>query len=75
MLRQSYNVDFGYIHRYLKLSVLWLHILFRPVMRVDRITGRNKYAATIPHRNFGEAKAESSLMMVYVYGNMLEQLL
>jgi len=26
VLRQSYNVDFGYIYRYLKLSVLWLHI-------------------------------------------------
>jgi len=34
--RQSYNVDIGYIYRYLKLSVLWLHILFSPVMRVDR---------------------------------------
>ena len=35
MRRQSY-VDFGYVRRYLKLSVLWLHILFGPVMRVDR---------------------------------------
>ena len=26
VLRQSYNVDFGYIYRYLKFSVLWLHI-------------------------------------------------
>jgi hypothetical protein len=48
MLRQSYNVDIGYIYRYLKLSVLWLHILFSPVMRVDRprstrITGLNYY--------------------------------
>jgi len=34
--RQSYNVDIGCIYRYLKLSVLWLHILFSPVMRVDR---------------------------------------
>jgi len=24
--RQSYDVDIGYIYRYLKLSVLWLHI-------------------------------------------------
>jgi len=30
VLRQSYNVDIGYIYRYLKLSVLW------PVVRVDR---------------------------------------
>ena len=29
VLRQSYSVDIGYIYRYLKLSVLWLHILFR----------------------------------------------
>ena len=36
VLRQSYNVDIGYIYRYLKLSVLWLHVLFSPVMRVDR---------------------------------------
>ena len=28
MLRQSCNVGIGYIYRYLKLSVLWLHILF-----------------------------------------------
>jgi len=26
VLRQSYNVDFGYIYRYMKLSVLWLHM-------------------------------------------------
>ena len=26
VLRQSYNVDFGYVYHYLKLSVLWLHI-------------------------------------------------
>ena len=51
------------------------------------IAGRNKHAATIPitspndmcnrnqYCNFGEAQAESSLMMVYVYRNMLEQLL
>ena len=25
VLRQSYNVVIGYIYRYLKLSVLWLH--------------------------------------------------
>ena len=36
VLRQSYNVDLGYICRYLQLSVLWLHILFSPVMCVDR---------------------------------------
>ena len=36
MLRQSYNVDIGYIYRYLRLSVLWLHIFFSPVIRVDR---------------------------------------
>jgi len=41
VLSQSYNVDIGYIryiviYLYLKLSVLWLHILFSPVKRVDR---------------------------------------
>ena len=36
MLRQSYNIDIGYIYRYLKLSILWPHILFGAVMRVDR---------------------------------------
>jgi hypothetical protein len=39
-------------YRCLKLSVLWLHILFSPVMRVDRalctIHTRNRTAATIP---------------------------
>jgi len=28
VLRQSYNVDIGYTYCYLKISVLWLHILF-----------------------------------------------
>ena len=50
VFRQSYNVDIGYIYRYLKLSILWLH------------------AATV-------SITESSLMMVYVNRNMLEQLL
>ena len=36
LLHQSYNVDTIYIYRYLKLSVLWLHILFSPLMHVDR---------------------------------------
>ena len=35
MLRQSYNIDIGYIYRDLKLSFLWLHILFSPETRVD----------------------------------------
>ena len=51
-------------YRCLKLSVLWLHILFSPVMRVERALC-----------GVGEAPAESSLMMVYVNRNMLEQLL
>jgi len=90
VLRQIYNVDIGYIYRYLKLSVLWLHILFSPVIRVNRalcrvhnarsthITGLNKICTRVlitsnnnicnryQHCNFGEAQAESSLMMVYV---------
>jgi len=36
VLRQSYNVDTGYIYHYFKLLVVWLHILFSPVIRVDR---------------------------------------
>ena len=52
MLRQSYNGDIGYLYRYLKLSVLRLHIVFSPVMRVDRaLCGV-------------AAQTESSLMMV-----------
>jgi len=35
VLRQSYNVDIGYIYCYFKISVLCLHILLSPVMRVD----------------------------------------
>ena len=52
-----------------------------------RITGLTKYAATVPitsnndmcnryqHCNFGEAQVESSLVMIYVNRNILEQLL
>jgi hypothetical protein len=40
VLRQSYNIHIGYVYRYLKLSVLWLRILFSPVMRVDRAVCR-----------------------------------
>ena len=50
-------------YRCLKLSVLWLHILFSPVMRVDRALCRM------------EAQAERSLMMVDVNQNILEHLL
>jgi len=46
VLRQSYNVDIGYIYRYLKLPVLWLHILCGSCTlhstRSTRITGLNK---------------------------------
>jgi len=45
VLRRSYNVDIGYIYCYLKLSVLWLHILFSPVMRVDRALCRVELCA------------------------------
>ena len=39
VLRQSYSVDFGYIHIYLKLSVLWLHICkLRYVTEVNTVT-------------------------------------
>ena len=39
------------------------------------ITSNNDICNRIQHCNFGEAQAESSLMMVYVNRNMLEQLL
>ena len=35
VLCKCYNVDISYIYHYLELSVLCLHILFSPVMRVD----------------------------------------
>ena len=45
MLRQSYNVGIGYIYRYLKLLVLWLSVLFSPVIRVDRTLCRVQMCA------------------------------
>ena len=71
MFRQSYNVDIGYIYRYLKLPVLWLHIFFSAVMRVDR----ELCGVELFHSAQCTAHAESSLRMVYVNRNMLEQLL
>ena len=60
VLNQSYNVEFGYIYR-LSATV--------------PITSYNDICNQSQHCNFGEAEAESSLMMVYVNRNMLEQLL
>jgi hypothetical protein len=38
-------------YRYLKLSVLWLHILFSPAMRVNRALCRlNLYSARSIHK-------------------------
>ena len=48
-LRQSYNVDVRYIYRYLKLSLLWLHILFSLVKRVDRALCKFKIFSSSPH--------------------------
>ena len=45
VFRRSYNVDIVYIYRYLKLSVLWLHILFSPVIGVDRALCRVELCA------------------------------
>ena len=45
VLRQSHNIDIGYIYRYLKLSVLWLHMRVDRALnsaRSTRITGLNK---------------------------------
>jgi len=69
--RQSYNLDIGCIYRYLKLSVLWLYILFSAVMRVDR----ELCGVELFHSAQCTAQAESSLRMVYVNRNVLEQLL
>ena len=56
VLRQSYNVDIGYMYRCLKLSC--------PVW------SGTPHSARSTHCNFGEAQAESSLMMVSVNRNM-----
>jgi hypothetical protein len=53
LLRRSYNIYFSVYMSLMKFSVLWLHILFRPVLCVCRInsarcTHTTKYAATAP---------------------------
>jgi len=68
------SVTYGY----LKLSVLWLHIVIGIVAEYSvtcPITSNNDICNRYQHCNFGEAQAESSLMMVYVNRNMLGQLL
>jgi hypothetical protein len=85
VLCQSYKVDIGYIYRYLKLSVLWLHVdrAMEGTIRTHNRTEQNMKPQTsnndifnsYQHCNFSESQAESSLMMVYVNRNMLEQLL
>ena len=60
VLRQSYNVDIGTVAAY---------------AATVPITSNNDICNRYQHCNFGESKAESSLMMVYVNRNMLEQIL
>ena len=80
VLRRSYNVDFGYIHRYMQLCMWIVHC--RSALSSctvhsalsTRITSYNDVCNRSQHCNFGEAQAESSLMMVFVNRNMLEQL-
>ena len=66
VLRQSYNVDIGYIYLYFKLSVLWLKSA-----QSTRITELNKICShstdnfrydicnRYQHCNFGEAQARA----------------
>ena len=85
VLCQSYKVDIGYIYRYLKLSVLWLHVdramegtihtHNRTEQNMKPQTSNNDIFNSYQHCNFSESQAENSLMMVYVNRNMLEQLL
>ena len=49
VLRQSYNVDIGYIYRYLKLSILRLNILFSLAMSVDRALCRVELSLCVVH--------------------------
>ena len=83
MLRQSYNVDFGY--RY--CGCIFVPLCYACGSRTVHSARWNKYVATTPitsyndicnrsqHCNFGKEQAERSLMIVYVNRNMLEQLL
>ena len=67
MLRQTYNVDFGYICEVIRIVAAYVATI--PITSYDGICNRSQ------HCNFGEAQAESSLMMVYVNRNVMEQLL
>jgi len=67
VFRQSYNVEFGYIYEVIGIVAAYAATI--PITSYKDICNRYQ------HCNFGEAQAESSLMMVYVNGNMLEQLL
>jgi len=51
VLRQSYNVDIGYICRYLKLSLLWLHIAATVTITSNNgVCSRYKYCNLAKHR-------------------------
>jgi len=46
VLRQSYNVNIGYIYRYLKLSVLWLqyaYVILTTLAEANRTNMTNTY--------------------------------
>ena len=65
--RQSYNVDFGYISLFQVIGIVTAYIVQSRYARGSCTV----WSGTV----FGKAQAESSLMMVYVNRNMLEQLL
>jgi len=66
VLHQSYNIDIGYIYSYLKLSVLWLHILFSPVMRVDlALCGVPLHIVHDPHALGCDCSEKSFIKEVY----------
>ena len=70
MLLQSYNVDFGYISLFEVIGIVAAYFV-QSAMKGPSLTICNRSQ----HCNFSETQAESSLMMVYVNRNMLEQLL
>ena len=52
-------------YRYLKLSVLWLHILFSPVLRVDRALCRfNLHSARSTHKGLDTINMHGATMKI-----------
>jgi len=68
VLLQTYNVDFGYISLFEVIGIVAAYAATIP------ITSNNDICNGYQRCNFGEALADSFLMMVYVNRNMFEQL-